>query len=67
MEQFIMAHELVTLIIVLGTVWAVERMVVAFINRNKMECPCNCCDHDLDDEEDDDEDELPKPGHGGDD
>ena len=41
-----------TFIIILCLIWAVERMVVAFINRNKPPtCRCDNCD-------DDDEDEV---------
>lgn len=57
-----MFHELVTLIrenpfgsfiIILATLWACERVIRAFINRNKPvapECDCDC--EDEDDEED---------------
>ena len=45
-----MAHEVITLILVLATVWAVERMFTALVNRNKptVQCPCH---EEADDEE----------------
>lgn len=48
-----MIHELFTLmrenplgtfIIILAILWAFERMVTAFINRNKPVCDCDCCE-----------------------
>jgi hypothetical protein len=42
-------------IIILAALWACERVVKAFINRNKPpapECNCECCDEDEEDEED---------------
>lgn len=43
-------------IIILATLWAGERMVTAFINRNKPpppECDCECCELDEDEEDED--------------
>lgn len=56
MWEFAMAHEVISLIVVLGTVWAVERMVTAFINRNKPSVQCGC-ENCTDDEEEEDEEE----------
>jgi hypothetical protein len=61
-----MIHELFTLmrenplgtfIIILAVLWAFERMVVAFLHRNRpvVNCECDCCHTDTDEEEDEDE------------
>lgn len=45
-----------TFVIILCFLWACERAIVAFINRNKPECDCekDCeCDCDEEDEEED--------------
>jgi hypothetical protein len=44
-----------TFIIILCVLWAFERMVVAFFNRNKpvVQCECDCCE--VDDEEEEEE------------
>jgi len=45
-------------LITLAILWAFERMVVAFINRNKPVCNCECCTF----EHDDDDDEIVEKG-----
>jgi len=56
-----MSHELFALmrenplgsfIIILCVLWAFERVVVAFINRNKpvVDCDCDCCTDEEEDE-----------------
>lgn len=43
-------------IIILAALWACERMVTAFINRNKPpapQCDCECCELDEDEEDED--------------
>lgn len=59
--EWALAHEILTFIIILSVLWAVERMVRTFLNRNKptvkcdcVECDCECCE--TDDDEDDEED-----------
>jgi len=47
-------------IIILAALWAFERMVTSFINRNKpiVQCDCNCCEEEEEDCcEEDEEDE----------
>ncbi len=41
-------------IIILSVLWACERVVSAFINRNKPSCDCDCCNEDEDDIDPDD-------------
>lgn len=43
MWQFAMEHEIISLIVVLSSIWAVERMFTAVVNRNKpvVKCPCH--------------------------
>jgi hypothetical protein len=49
MWEFAMQHEIIAMIVVLSCLWAGERVITAFINRNKpsIQCPC----HDDDEEE----------------
>jgi hypothetical protein len=56
MLAFAMAHEVITLIVVLSLIWAVERAVTAIANRHKpiVECPC-CKTGDDDDGADEEE------------
>ncbi len=47
-----------SLIVILSALWAGERVVTSFINRNKPpapKCECECCD-DGDEDEEEDED-----------
>ena len=48
-----------TFIIILAVLWAFERMVTTFLNRNKpvVQCDCDCCEHDETEEEGGEEDE----------
>lgn len=57
-----MLHEICLLItnnglgsflILLALIWASERVITAFINRNKPVCDCECCQDNHEDEEDD--------------
>lgn len=43
MWQFAMAHEFISLIIFLSSLWAVERSIRAIAERNKPACDCLCC------------------------
>jgi hypothetical protein len=53
MWAFAMEHEIISLIAVLSTLWAGERVITALINRNKpvVQCPCH------EEEEDENEEE----------
>ena len=53
MLAFAMAHEVITLIVILSLIWATERAVTAIANRHKPACDCRCC------EENDDDDDGP--------
>lgn len=52
MIQFILQHEIITLIIVLSALWATERTIRSIVTRDKPECKCKCrcCDEDDEDE-----------------
>jgi len=45
-----------SLIIILSLIWAVERAVSSFANRNKPDCECECCVCEVDDEKEEEED-----------
>lgn len=42
MTDFILQHEIITLIAFLSLLWALERTVRAFINRHKPQVSCDC-------------------------
>jgi len=51
MFEFVMAHEIISLIVVLSLIWACERAFTAFVNRHKPVCKCKRCDDDEDEPE----------------
>lgn len=59
MMQWALEHDILTFIIILSILWACERMVTSFLNRNKpvvkcdcVECDCECCVEPEENEED---------------
>ncbi len=58
-ELFALMREnpLGTFIIILCLLWAFERMVTAFINRNKPVCDCECCEETVEEGGEEDEED----------
>jgi hypothetical protein len=58
-ELFALMREnpLGTFIIILAVLWAFERMVTTFLNRNKPVCECDCCQEEETEEEGGEEDD----------
>lgn len=52
-ELFALMREnpLGTFIIILCVLWAIERMVVAFLHRNRPTCDCECCEPEEEEDE----------------
>jgi len=42
MWEFATQHEIISLIVVLSTLWAVERTITAIANRHKPSIQCSC-------------------------
>jgi hypothetical protein len=51
--QFAMAHEIITMFIVIAIVYTLERMVQATINRHKPIVQCPCYEEDEEENEED--------------